>query len=209
MLVGVEGVRRCTLPAGAARLVLILEWLEGAPLAVPEGGLALPAIIGLLTPVVDALVVAHARGVAHRDIKAGNLFVEPDGALRLLDFGVAKVAGDHTRGFQSTASVGSAFTLRSAAPEQLTGAATGPWTDVWGVALLCVELLLGRHPFEGLSVFETMMAVVDPERRPTPAMHGVAVQAPVEAALGRALAVAPDARPTLAELWAELRAAVG
>jgi hypothetical protein len=126
---------------------LVLEWLSGRTLAVDLAGAPgrwpLVEVMKLLRPVALALAVAHRAGVAHRDVKPMNIFVVDDAqgaSLKLLDFGVAKVESERARGFASTGTVASAFTLRYAAPEQIAreNGPTGPWTDVYALACLCV-----------------------------------------------------------------------
>lgn len=203
-LVRSHGLRHWTAADGTVLLAQVLEWLEGAELAPQPGGQPLGEVVETLSPIAAALSSAHAAGVAHRDVKPGNLFVQPDGTVRLLDFGIAKVAHDRARGFASTATAGAAFTLHYAAPEQLSGQATGPWTDVYALAVVVVELLAGRHPYADQSTLETMLVLADPAKRPTPRALGVVVPDAVEAALAEALSVDPTARPDLATLWARL-----
>ena len=177
---------------------LVMEWCDGVTLGQilreRAGPLPLADAWQLFEPLLDAMAHAHAAGVAHRDLKPGNVLVERlgDGTLRprVIDFGIAKiVAPDETAGSGATNTVSgsSPFTPRYAAPEQLAGARTGPWTDVHALALLFVELVVG-HPAIGRDA-DAMLAVFDPVR-PTPGAHGVDV-GPLEPVLGRALALRP------------------
>lgn len=195
---------RCTGPRGLALLFQVLEWLEGDVLRPDPAGATLDEITRKLEPIALALAAAHDAGVAHRDVKPGNLFVTRDGSMRLLDFGIAKVAEDRARGFGSTATARSAFTLNYAAPEQLLNRPTGPWTDVYALAVVCVELLAGRHPYAALGAFEVLLAIPDERRRPTPRALGVAVSDEVEALFAAALSVSAEARPTARALWSGL-----
>lgn len=203
-------------PDGVPVLFTVLEWLEGRSLAESIDGEPWPLarVLATLRPVADALAVAHQSGVAHRDVKPRNIYLvdEPEGppTVKLLDFGVAKVAAERGRGFLSTGGRITAFTVDYGAPEQIsrTHGPTGPWTDVYALALLCVELLAGRHPFAGLDVIEAMGRARDPARRPTPASLGVAVSAAVEAVFARALSVErADRYADTGELWRALAAA--
>ena len=198
---------------------IVMEWLDGMTLAeyaqrfLCEAGCPLPEVLDLLEPVALALTQAHAAGVAHRDFKPSNVLVVGDPAapdLKLVDFGAAKVAADRARGFDSTGGVVGMVTYLYSAPELLsrTYGATGPWTDVYALALVITELLLGRHPWAGRDVLHIMDGVLDEKVRPTPGAHGAAQPKAVEALLARALAVDPTARPRdMAAFWPALRAA--
>jgi serine/threonine protein kinase len=209
-------------PDGKSRLYLVLEWLAGHTLA--EYRRLFPArwtlsdVLTRLGPVAEALATAHRRGIAHRDVKPGNLFVlaaEADGtppavATKLLDFGVAKVASERGGGFLSTGGEATAFTVGYAAPEQLARAhgSTGPWTDVHAMALICAELLSGKLPYGSHQPLRAMASALDPNRRPTPLTLGVPVSTAVEAVFVRALSMDIGARHADAgAFWEALKAA--
>ena len=187
----------------------VMEWLEGRPLdavlADDRTPWSLDAVIERLAPIADALTAAHAVGIAHRDIKPENIFDTPDGA-RLLDFGVAKVATEMSQGFEATGSALSPVTVQYAAPEQVTKrlGATGPATDVHGLALVCVEMLAGRRPYRGGNARAALLYVLASDR-PTPRALGVEVPDAVELLFTSALALAPADRPAnVAAFWAAL-----
>ncbi len=207
---------------------LVLEWLEGMSLAEvleSEAARGLPLrtlaeAVALFEAAADALALAHERGIVHRDIKPANLFVlgDPRGdeaTVKLLDFGVAKVLADaHATAAALAATVGppSAFTPYYAAPEQFsrTHGPTGPWTDVYALALVVVELVTGREPQEGKDIAELAGIAADPMRRPTPRTLGASISDSAEAVFRRALSVDPRARyGNVGELWDALRASLG
>jgi len=209
-------------PSGHARIFTVLEWLDGASLDVvqtrrrSEGAAAwsLEEVVRALDPVAEALAVAHRHGIAHRDVKPANvMLVEEQGerTAKLLDFGVAKVAREHADGFQGTWGKVRTFSAGYAAPEQLSRAhgPTGPWSDVYSLAVVCVELLAGRRLLVGDGdPVRAMVHRADPSFRPTPSTVGVPVAPLVEAVFARALAVAPAERyPDAASFWSALRAA--
>jgi eukaryotic-like serine/threonine-protein kinase len=196
---------------------ILLEWLQGRPLAyalrASRAPWALPDVVKLLRPVALALAAAHESGVAHRDLKPENLFLVDDDAgprLKLLDFGIAKVAAGRTRGFRSTTGALAAFTLGYCAPEQASRSLgpSGPWTDVYAFALVCVEMLAGEKILPVLQAGAVAARVEDDARRPSPRALGVDVTDAVEAVFARALARDPDARfPSLFPFWAALESA--
>ncbi|RYE83161.1 MAG: serine/threonine protein kinase, partial [Myxococcales bacterium] len=215
-------------PAGEWYPYLILEWLDGKPLDqvlderrdAGDPPLTLPQILAHFESVARALEVVHRRGVAHRDIKPANLFVVgdmhgEDAFVKVLDFGIAKVLGDMAERSAATARTGSAissFTPWYGAPEQFSKhhGATGPWTDVFALALVMVEMLTLRPPLEGDELVPLALQSADPVVRPTPRQRGVAVSDEVEAVFARALAVNPSARySTLGPFWNDLCQAAG
>jgi serine/threonine protein kinase len=203
----------------------VLEWLDGDCLELimrREWTLGvrprtLTEVVQLLTPIADALAVAHDRGVVHRDVKPGNIFVlrgDGRGAPRtkLLDFGVAKILrGASGVTGAPVAGATESFTPTYGAPEQFSSAygPTGPWTDVFALALIVVELLTGRMALDGASIGDLALQSCDPDARPTPRARGAVVTDEVEAVLARALAVRLEDRyPGARDLWDALQAAV-
>ncbi len=204
---------------------LVMEWLEGETLAqylqrreasnLPP--LALAEAVQLLDAAAKALGVAHAQKVAHRDVKPANIFVSDVGGkktTKVLDFGIAKVLSDHrgyTTALESTAMAPTAFTPRYGAPEQFNKqrGATGPWTDVFALALVLVECVSGRKALEGDDPTQLYIASADPAIRPTLRSRGILVPDAVEAALHKALEVEPKNRYANAtDFWADLDAAM-
>ena len=202
---------------------MVLEWLDGQPLdAILEKERAenaplrsLEATVRLLDAIADALALAHSKGIAHRDMKPANIFVlgeHGDGGVKLLDFGIAKVVQDAQKmGFGKTAGHITSFTPLYGAPEQFNRAygATGPWTDVFALALVVTELTSGQEPLLGDNIVQLAYASADVDKRPTPRAHGVITTDEVEAVFLKALAVKPAERwQTAGEFWNALRAQV-
>ncbi|HYP99207.1 MAG TPA: serine/threonine-protein kinase [Polyangiaceae bacterium] len=203
---------------------IVLEWLDGQSLAenfaerlkAGLGGRTPKAAIELLDSAARALSLAHEQGIAHRDIKPANLFLAEVGGrktLKVLDFGIAKVVTESesfTKAFEETGASLQAFTARYGSPEQFSRryGATGPWSDVFSLALVLIEAIVGHSALEGVDAAQLFIAAADPARRPTPRAHGVELGDAVEAVFATALAVDPKDRYTNAgEFWDALLAA--
>jgi formylglycine-generating enzyme required for sulfatase activity len=226
-IVQARDVGTYTSPDGQWMPYMVLEWLEGKPLdelidseraaGLPPWGMA--ELVGLLGQAANALDVAHGKGIAHRDIKPANLFVLGEdpragkATVKVLDFGVAKMMSDNTQLKAALAKTGmsvTSFTPQYGAPEQFNRSygATGPWTDVYALALVAVEMLTGRSALDGDDLIQLAFASGNPEKRPTPRAMGAAVSDPVERVFQRALAVRPEDRYARArEFWKDLEAA--
>ncbi len=218
-------VGAATSPSGAWTPYIVLEWLDGRALDIvieqrKKQGLrpfSIKEAVRLLTPSALALAEAHEQRVAHRDVKPANLFLAKVGdreVLKVLDFGIAKVVQDslsQSEALRMTGQAPRAFTPQYGAPEQFDRrkGATGPWTDVHALALVLVELVVGRPAFEGDDVVQLMACALDPTIRPTPGALGADVEDEVDAVLERALAVRPEDRFADARaFWTALERAV-
>jgi serine/threonine protein kinase len=215
-----------TTPNGRWVPYLVLEWLEGETLAQHlrhrltrgKGALSLDAAIELLEPAARALEVAHRQKVAHRDVKPENIYlteVSGERTLKVLDFGIAKVLTQHatfTAAPAATQQQASAFTPSYGAPEQFNKkrGATGPWTDVFALALIIVEAVSGERALDGDDATQLYIAAADPSSRPTLRYKGIETSDEVELVLSRALAIEPNDRYQHAgRFWTALCAAAG
>ncbi len=130
-----------------------MEHLEGASLASLNRCPRLSTLEGkidVIVRILDALHYAHGRGVVHRDIKPTNVQLLPDGSVKLLDFGIAHVAGAAALTMTRTVT----GTAHYASPEQLRGEESDAGTDVYSTGILTYEVLTRRRPFDGVALGE-------------------------------------------------------
>jgi serine/threonine-protein kinase len=166
------------------------------------------ACLWILRAVADALTVAHAHGIIHRDIKASNVFLTPD-RIVLLDFGVAKLIDlGNEQLTQTGMTVG---TPASMAPEQARGGTIDARTDVYGLGAMLFHMLTGTKPFPGHETHE-LRFLHQHARRPRPSTHA-RVPPVFDPLVSKAMAIDPDARyPTplaLAEAFEQVVTSAG
>ena len=137
-----------TLPNGTP--YFIMEYVEGAPLTdhCAAHDCTLAERLRLFRAACEAVQHAHRQAVVHRDLKPSNIFVNKDGQVKLLDFGIAEqVEALETPPDETQADL-RLMTPAYAAPEQLRGAPVGVYTDVYALGVLLYELLTGQHPYD-------------------------------------------------------------
>ncbi|MEZ5286971.1 MAG: serine/threonine-protein kinase [Vicinamibacterales bacterium] len=188
---------------------VVSEFVNGRTLReeMAEGPLAPSLAVATASQIASAAGAAHARGIVHRDLKPENVMRSVEGAIKILDFGLARVAhGD--AGARLTLTGTTAGTPGYMAPEQLRGDDVGPGTDIFALGLMLQEMLTGRHPFTGTpdSATATMVRIL--EAAPTALPDAVRTALPgIDHVIARALAKRPDDRYTsMADLAAALEA---
>ncbi len=204
---------------------IVLEWLDGLSLEadlaerrrVGLGGRSLREAVELLNSAARALALAHEQGIAHRDIKPANLFLTDLGGrttLKILDFGIAKVVSESdsiSKAFEETGTSLQTFTARYGAPEQFSRryGATGPWTDVFALALVLIEVVAGHAALQGADVAQLFIASADTVHRPSLRELGFDPGSGIDAVLQIALAVDPKQRyGNAAAFWDALSTAL-
>jgi serine/threonine protein kinase len=133
-----------------------MEFVRGpniAQMVERDGPLPLPSVVRLLREALGALHQAHGAGLVHRDIKPENMLTEPDGSLRITDFGLALALRGHGRFGGATSRSG---TPMFASPEQLLGERVDQRSDLYSLAAVASYALLGRPPFTGETVEQVL-----------------------------------------------------
>ena len=171
------------------RAFLVMEHVPGTTLTemARRHGRPSPARVAQIgADVAQALAHAHARGVVHRDVAPGNVMVRDDGAVKVLDFGIARAAISSGHGGSVTAH----GTVAYAAPEVLAGETGDQRVDVYGLGAVLYELLAGTPPFRGTDGAARLRATDPPRLRE----HDPSIPAGLEETVLRCLSAAPDGR---------------
>jgi serine/threonine-protein kinase len=159
-----------------------------------RGPMELAEALDVAAQAASALAAAHAAGVVHRDVKPENLMLRPDGYVKVLDFGLAKVApapapadAPTQTGLATEAGVVMG-TARYMSPEQACGLPVDARTDVWSLGVVLYEMIAGRLPFEGANTSEVLAAILTRSEAPPVARFAPGAPPDLERIVSRALA---------------------
>jgi eukaryotic-like serine/threonine-protein kinase len=160
---------------------LVMELVEGETLAdrIARGPIPVDEALAIAKQIAEALEAAHEQGIIHRDLKPANIKVRPDGTVKVLDFGLAKLAEASAAATTNAAALSMSPTITSPAlmsgvgvllgtaaymsPEQARGRAVDKRSDIWAFGCVLYEMLTGKRAFEGTDVPETLAAVLRSE----------------------------------------------
>ena len=171
-------------------LRLVLELVEGVTLAerLALGPLPIQEALTVARQIADALEAAHEKGIIHRDLKPANIMIAPDGTVKVLDFGLAKVFAEEGSGsdlsrlatitLDGTQDGVIAGTAAYMSPEQARGKPVDKRTDIWAFGCVLYETLAARPAFFGETVSDTIAAVLErePDWSATPAETPVGIR---------------------------------
>ncbi|MBL8228074.1 MAG: protein kinase [Bryobacterales bacterium] len=137
------------------QLLMLMEFVEGQSVEKELeklGRVPVDTACSYVEQVLRALAYAHGRGVVHRDIKPANIVVTPEGHVKLMDFGIAKLRSDK-RLTQTGTTLGSIYYM---SPEQINGGELDPRSDIYSLGITMYEMVTGKRPFEGPSDYSVM-----------------------------------------------------
>jgi serine/threonine protein kinase/Flp pilus assembly protein TadD len=160
------------------RHCIVMEYIEGVTLRerIAKGGISVNEALDIAIQIASALSSAHRAKIVHRDIKPENVMLRADGYVKVLDFGLAKLADtkvedtgseDETRAIDLKTLPGVLMgTVAYMSPEQARGLSVDARTDIWSLGVLLYETIAGRQPFAGPTPTDVIIAIA--EREPAP-----------------------------------------
>ncbi len=172
---------------------LVMELVPGEPLSTileREKSLSIDRVLDIVAQTSAALQAAHSAGLVHRDIKPGNMLITPEGRVKITDFGIARIADQ----VPLTATGQVMGTVQYLSPEQASGKAASPSTDIYSLGIVAYESLAGRRPFTGESQVAIAMSQINDMPPPLPET----VAEPVRNLVLACIAKNPDERPASA-----------
>ena len=194
---------------------IVMEYVEGETLSgrLKRGPASVDDALRFGAEVADALAAAHRQGIIHRDLKPANLVLTPDGHVKVLDFGLARMVAPESadttglpieRTLQTRADHHVAGTPGYMSPEQALGRTIDTSTDVFSLGVVLFEMLAGRRPFPGDDFLSAALAMIT---TPTPRLIDVApnVAPAIDALVTRMLAKEPRDRPSAKDVVAEIK----
>src|ERR1051325_9276585 len=158
------------------RPFIAMEYVEGVTLRqrIRNQAMKLGDVLDIAIQIAEGLIAAHEAGIVHRDIKPENIMIRPEGYVKILDFGLAKLTERHQSATTTTMPtllfhsppgvvIGTAAYM---SPEQARGVAVDERTDIWGLGVVLYEMASGRAPFTGETPTDVVVAIVERDQPP-------------------------------------------
>ncbi|MBA3855081.1 MAG: serine/threonine-protein kinase, partial [Gemmatimonas sp.] len=189
---------------------ITMEYVEGTSLKQlirSRGKLPLAVALSVGKQLARALEVAHEQGIIHRDIKPQNMVVEPDGVLKVMDFGIARLVSrpQESGVTQAGAIIG---TPEYMAPEQVTGEPVDHRADIYAMGAVLYECVTGRTPLTAETPYQLIARLLEDSPEP-PRAYNAELPAALDALILQMLAKKADARPQTALIVHDRLAAIG
>ena len=182
---------------------IVMEYLRGTDLKSgirKHGALDCKKVAQIGSQIAQALSVAHKHDIIHRDIKPQNIMVQPDGNIKVMDFGIARAKNSHLT--QDNSVLGTAHYV---SPEQTQGKELGPTTDIYSLGIVMYEAATGQVPFQGDDAISVALKQVNEQPKP-PSQLNPAVDPSLESIILKCMQKNPAARfQTADELYHVLR----
>ncbi|MDZ7341162.1 MAG: serine/threonine-protein kinase, partial [candidate division KSB1 bacterium] len=154
---------------GDGQLFIVMDCYEGEPLKgkIARGPMKLEEAVEIALQVASGLAKAHEHGITHRDIKPANVMITNDGVVKILDFGLAKLAGQ----VGLTKAGMTVGTVAYMSPEQTRGEEVDHRTDIWSLGVVLYEMLTGQLPFKGAYEQAVIYSILNEEPEPVTAVR--------------------------------------
>jgi len=195
------GIRKIFPSSGSRRLYMAMEWLDGRllRLVLADGRMPWERALAIAAELLEALEYTHAHGVVHRDLKPENIMLGGDGHIKIIDFGIASLAGSRRLTFGKLSQVMGSPDYIS--PEQVKNRRGDGRSDIYAAGAILYEMLTGKTPFQGSNPFAVMNARLTQAPCP-PGEIDPAIPPQMEAVVLRALERDPEQRYASARAFA-------
>ncbi len=194
--------------SGVPRAFIVMEFVDGQSLETrlhQVGRLSPAETASILGQAAEALQAAHDRGIVHRDVKPGNLMLRPDGAVKLTDFGIARIPGG-----TGLTEVGVMLgTAQYMAPELVSGSAATPASDIYALGVVAYACVTGRPPFAHEDTVAVAVAHLHDDVPPLPHRLPVPMRELIEQMLEKESDRRPASAGEVAARWRALSTRLG
>lgn len=174
------------------QIFIAMEYVEGKTLReiIDGGPLKIDEAIRITVQAAEGLHAAHEKGIVHRDVKSANIMLTPRGQVKIMDFGLAKIAQGRTMITNPGSTVGTAAYM---SPEQARGEGVDQRTDIWGLGVVFFEMITGSLPFRGDYANAVVYAILNEQPVPLTALR-TGVPVALDSIVAKMLAKKADER---------------